>query len=128
MTLPLDIAILGTPDPAAARDFYSAALSPIVQDYGSFFRLSMHGAGDLGLTGSTDLAAGAGVSAKGSGFRGFIFSYALEQPGEVTAVIEAAAAAAGATITAAPAQQEWGGYIGHFTDPADVAWKIAAAE
>ena len=48
MSLPLNIAILGAEDPAAAQEFYTAVLAPRVQDYGGFSRLGLHGAGDLG--------------------------------------------------------------------------------
>ena len=127
MTLRLDIAILGTPDVSAAQDFYSAAFAPSVQDYGGFSRLGLHGTGGLGLSGSASLAAEAGLSAEGSGFQHLVLSHDAASQEEVDGPFEKAETA-GARVTAAPAPQEWGGCIGHFTDPAGVAWKIAAAE
>ena len=124
MTLRLDIAILGAPDVSAAQDFYSAALSPSVQDYGGFSRIGLHGTGDLGLTDSASLAAEAGLSPEGSGFRGYIFSYTLEQPSEVASVLDDAAAA-GAEILKPAKKALFGSFSGAFRAPDGAVWKVA---
>ena len=124
MSLPLNIAILGAEDPSAAQEFYAAVLAPKVQDYGGFFRSDLHGAGDLGVTDVSALAAEAGVRVEGSGFGGCIISYVLEQPSEVVAVVEAAAAA-GAEILKPAKKALFGSFSGAFRAPDGAVWKVS---
>ncbi len=125
MSLPLNIAIIGAEDVPGAKEFYAAVLSPQVQDYGSFARMGLHGRGDLGLTGSADLAAETGARTEGAGFGGYIFSYVLDQPSEVAAVVEAAAAAGGEILK--PAKKAlFGSFSGVFRAPDGAVWKVSS--
>jgi uncharacterized glyoxalase superfamily protein PhnB len=60
----------------------------------------------------------------GSGFGGVTLAYNVGSPPEVDAII-AEAAAAGATVTRAPAETFWGGYSGVFVDPDAHPWEVA---
>ena len=124
MSLPLNIAILGAEDVPAAKEFYAAVLSPNVQDYGSFARMELHGTGDLGVAAVAELAAEAGLPDDGSGFRGYIVSYVLEQPSEVLAVVEAAANA-GAEILKPAKKALFGAFSGVFRAPDGAVWKVS---
>lgn len=125
MTFSLDIAILGASDLPAAQEFYRTVLSAGVQDFGAFARLDLHGVGDLGLYSSASLASEAGTHDDGTGFRGYIVSYALDQPSEVTAVIEAAGAA-GATVLKPAKKAMFGSFSGAFQAPDGSIWKVAS--
>lgn len=125
MTLSLDIAILGTSDAPAAHEFYRTVLSPGAQDYGSFVRLDLHGAGDLGLCSSGTLAEEAGIDDGGTGFRGYIVSYVLDQPSEVGAVVEAARTA-GAAVLKPAKKAMFGSFSGVFQAPDGSLWKVAS--
>lgn len=123
-SLPLNIAILGADDAAAAREFYAAVLALRVQDYGTFSRLELYGTGDLGITDASALAAESGVSAEGSGFGGYIVSCVMEQPGEVVAVVDAAAGA-GAEILKPAKKALFGSFSGAFRAPDGAVWKVS---
>jgi hypothetical protein len=58
------------------------------------------------------------------GFRGVTLAHNVRTKDDVDSVV-AAAAAAGATVTKAPADTFYGGYAGYFTDPDGHAWEIA---
>ena len=58
------------------------------------------------------------------GFGGIVLAQNVRPRDEVDAIV-AAAAAAGATVTRAPAETFYGGYAGVFTDPDGHAWEIA---
>ena len=71
------------------------------------------------------LAADAGVSADGSGFRGFTFNYLVRSEERVDAVL-ADAERAGGTIAKAAERAPWGGYSGYFADPDGYLWKVVS--
>jgi uncharacterized protein len=90
MILSLDTVSLAAPDVHRARTFYMSALSPAVTDQGESVGLDMHGAGRFALAAADVLAATAGVTPVTSGFRGYVLTYALDQPTEVKIVMDAA--------------------------------------
>ena len=78
----------------------------------------------LGLWARASLAADAGLSPEGSGFRGFALAHNVRSPAEVDALL-ARVAAYGATITKHGQATDWGGYSGYFTDPDGFVWEVA---
>ena len=78
----------------------------------------------VGLWPRTDLAADAGVSAKGSGFAGIALAFNARSREEVDTVLAEAVAAGGSLMK--PAEEAfWGGYSGYFADPDGHLWEVA---
>ena len=100
----IDTLTLEVADPAAARTFYDTAFGP------SF---------------DTSLLRLREAAAPVSGFRGFTLSLVMAQPGDVTAVYDAAVAA-GATPVKPVAKSFWG-YGGTLAAPDGTIWKIACS-
>ena len=77
------------------------------------------------LWGRDKLAADSGVDDGGQGtFGGFTLAHNVRSSAEVDDIVERAAAA-GATVTRAPATTFYGGYAGCFRDPDGHVWEIA---
>jgi uncharacterized glyoxalase superfamily protein PhnB len=71
------------------------------------------------------LAADCGIPASPApGFSGIVLAHNVRSAAEVDEVV-ASAAAAGATVTRAPAATFYGGYAGVFADPDGHVWEIA---
>ena len=70
----------------------------------------------LGLFGRKSLAADAGLSDQGSGFRAVALAYNARSRAEVDAVL-AEATSAGATLLKPAEDTFWGGYSGYFSRP-----------
>jgi catechol 2,3-dioxygenase-like lactoylglutathione lyase family enzyme len=78
----------------------------------------------LSLYPRDDLAADAGVSAEGSGFRGITLAHNVRSAAEADALMAEVAAGGGRIVK--PAQRaEWGGYSGYFADPDGFLWEVA---
>ncbi len=122
----VSVITLGVRDMSLAKQFYSEGLGwPIQQDYAEWVSFNLNdGSSALGLYPWNALAADAGVTAEGSGFRGFTLSYIVRSKERVDAVL-AEAERAGGKI-AKPAQDAYGGRFGYFTDPDGYLWKVAA--
>ena len=120
------IIALGVRDFSRAKQFYSEGLGwPIQQEQGEWICFGLGGGSSaLTLYPWDDLAAEAGVSADGSGFRGTAFAYNVRSEERVDAVM-AEAEVAGGTITKPPTRTAWGGYSGYFTDPEGYLWEVA---
>jgi uncharacterized protein len=118
--------MLGVRDLNRAKQFYSEGLGcPIEQDYPGFVSFNLgEGSSALGLYPWDALAADAGVTVDGSGFRGFTLNYIVPSAERVDAML-AEAERAGGTI-AKPAQRVPYGYFGYFADPDGYLWKVAA--
>lgn len=78
----------------------------------------------LGLFARAALAADAGLSEEGSGFRGIALAYNARSREEVDAVL-AEATAAGAKLLKPAKDAFWGGYSGYFADPDGHLWEVA---
>lgn len=120
----ISLITLGVTDLERATRFYADCLQlpqletpPSV----SFFEL---GTTWLALWSWDSLAADAGLSAQGAGFRGFALAHNVRSPAEVDALL-ARVAQCGGNVTRAGHPTDWGGYSGYFTDPDGVAWEVA---
>jgi len=115
---------LGVADLARAAQFYEHCLGlPRLQTPPSvaFFEL---GKTRLALWPRENLAADAGVSAEGSGFRGFALAHNVRSPEEVDVLLERAARGGG-TVVKRGRRTDWGGYAGYFADPDGFLWEVA---
>jgi len=120
----LSIVTLGVTDLKRSREFYerlgwsraAKALESI-----AFFQA---GGTALALYPRAELAADAGVSPEGGGFRGMTLAYNTRTRAEVDSVL-AAAEAAGATVVKSARDAVWGGYSGYFADPDGFLWEVA---
>lgn len=103
-----------------------SALSPAVTDQGESVGLDMHGAGRFALAAADVLAATAGVTPVTSGFRGYVLTYALDQPTEVKIVMDAAVHS-GAEPLKPTKKALFGSFSGVFRAPDGAVWKLAAS-
>ncbi|HEX9181320.1 MAG TPA: VOC family protein [Burkholderiales bacterium] len=78
----------------------------------------------LALWSRESLAADAGVSAEGNGFRGFSLAHNVRSPGEVDALLFRAGECGGKVLKHGHAT-DWGGYSGYFADPDGHLWEVA---
>ena len=78
----------------------------------------------VGLHPRDMLAADAGLSAAGEGFRAVTFAHNVRSDAAVDAAF-AVAEAAGGQIVKRPERKAWGGYSGYFADPDGNLWEVA---
>jgi catechol 2,3-dioxygenase-like lactoylglutathione lyase family enzyme len=78
----------------------------------------------LSLWDRAGFEAEVGPIAAGQGFAPLTLAHNVASAADVDEVLEEAVAA-GATLRAAGAQREWGGYSGYFVDPDGFAWEVA---
>ena len=133
MTIPqrFSLVTLGVADVVAATTFYRALgwqeSSASMPGDVSFFATP---GGVLGLWGSRDLAADAGLADAAADvaaltvYRGVAAAINLASAAEVDAAVETWLAAGG-TLRRAPATTEWGGYSGYVADPDGNLWELA---
>jgi len=126
MSLQATVVMLGVNDVERAKQFYVEGMgAEIKQDYRGFVRCSLgEGSSELAFYEWNHVAQDAGVSAEGTGFRGFSFHFITQTRGEVDETIQAAVAAGGTVVKAAEAAK-WGGYVGYFSDPDGYLWMVA---
>ncbi|HEY0291918.1 MAG TPA: VOC family protein [Hansschlegelia sp.] len=120
----LTLLTLGVADVARSTAFYEAlGLRPSSASNAevSFFE---SGGVALALFGREALAADAGVSADGSGFRGQSLAWNLGSPAEVDRAV-VRMVAAGGSLVKPPHKTSWGGYAGYAEDPDGHLWEIA---
>lgn len=110
--------------PKKAVHFYEQGLGfPKMKFEGNVAFFTLNGTW-LALYPWEELAADAGVSAEGNGFRGFTIAYNGQSKEEVDQVI-AKAEKVGAKIVKRPQDVFWGGYSGYFQDPEGFFWEVA---
>jgi uncharacterized protein len=120
----ISLITLGVADLERATRFYAECLGlPRIETPPSvtFFEL---GKTWLALWSWESLAADAGLSPGGSGFRGFALAHNVRSPAEVDALLERVAAF-GAKVTKKGQPTDWGGYSGYFTDLDGFLWEVA---
>jgi uncharacterized protein len=122
----LSIVTLGVADVAAAQEFYQrlgwrradSSMTEIV-----WFDL---GGAWLGLFGTDDLAADAGLAPAGppANFRGVTLALNVASEKVVDEGLQAAVAAGGSLVKPGT-RADWGGYSGYFADPDGHLWELA---
>jgi len=120
----ISLITLGVSDLERATSFYEECLElPRLETPPSitFFEL---GKTWLSLWPWESLAADAGLSAEGAGFRGFALAHNVRSPAEVDGLL-ARVAAYGAKVTKPGQLTDWGGYSGYFTDLDGFLWEVA---
>lgn len=78
----------------------------------------------LALWPRENLAADAGVSPEGTGFRGFSLAHNVRSPAEVDALLSRVAEY-GAKVLKPGHPTDWGGYSGYFADLDGFLWEVA---
>ncbi|BBF98804.1 MULTISPECIES: VOC family protein [Pseudonocardia] len=122
MTLTLDTITLGASDPQSACAFYTSVFSAASTDE----EVDLHGTGRLALRPLGELADDAGTGPTTSGFRGYVLSTIVEQPAEVEALLQAAAA--NGAVAVRPAKKKlFGEFTAVYRAPDGALWKLAAA-
>ncbi|ASP41479.1 glyoxalase [Leptospira interrogans] len=120
----MNLITLGVRDLKKAVQFYEQGLGiPKMKFEGNVAFFTLNGTW-LALYPWEELAADAGVSAEGNGFRGFTIAYNGQSKEEVDQVI-AKAEKVGAKIVKRPQEDFWGGYSGYFQDPEGFYWEVA---
>ncbi|EKR52809.1 VOC family protein [Leptospira interrogans] len=120
----MNLITLGVRDLKKAVHFYEQGLGfPKMKFEGNVAFFTLNGTW-LALYPWEELAADAGVSAEGNGFRGFTIAYNGQSKEEVDQVI-AKAKKVGAKIVKRPQEVFWGGYSGYFQDPEGFYWEVA---
>ncbi|EKR71227.1 VOC family protein [Leptospira noguchii] len=120
----MNLITLGVRDLEKAVHFYEQGLGfPKMKFEGNVAFFMLNGTW-LALYPWEELAADAGVSAEGDGFRGFTIAYNGQSKEEVDQVI-AKAEKVGAKIVKRPQNVFWGGYSGYFQDPEGFYWEVA---
>jgi hypothetical protein len=118
--------MLGVEDLERSKKFYGEGLGcAIDQDHPNFVSFKLGDGSGLALYDREAAAQDAGVSSKGSGYRGVSFHYIVSSRDVVDDLMTKAVAAGGSEVKAAEASQ-WGGYYGYFSDPDGYLWKVAS--
>ena len=120
----ISLITLGVADLERATRFYQECLGLPKLDTPpsiTFFEL---GRTWLALWPRGSLAADAGVSAEGAGFRGFALAHNVRSAAEVDALLARAAECGGQVLKRGHAT-DWGGYSGYFADPDGFLWEVA---
>ena len=127
MSVQVATIMLGVKDLGRAKKFYGEGLGcTIEQDYPNFVNFKLgDSSSSLGIYEWDAAAQEAGVSSKGSGFRGVSFHYIVDSRATVDEVIKQAVAAGG-TVVKEASEAHWGGYYGYFSDPDGYLWKVAS--
>jgi catechol 2,3-dioxygenase-like lactoylglutathione lyase family enzyme len=118
----VSVITLGVRDLAASRGFYVEGLgwSPAMEAEGEVVFFNVSPGLVVGLY--SDLANDAGVEGRGAGLTAI--SQNVPEKDGVDALM-AEASAAGAKITRAPHDTDWGGRSGYFADPDGHLWEVA---
>jgi predicted lactoylglutathione lyase len=121
----LSLVTLGVEDVGRSTTFYEALgwqrSSASVEGEVTFLRTA---GSVLGLWRASSLAADAGVSAEGDGFRRVALACNLDSPESVDAAVDTWVAAGG-TVVRPPHATDWGGYSGYLADPDGHLWEVA---
>lgn len=120
----ISMVTLGVSDLVRSTAFYRDGLGlPADENFPGVVFFQLKGAW-LSLYPRAELAAAAKVSDESEGFSGFTLAHNVASRKEVDAVLEQARNA-GARISQAARETDWGGYSGYFADPDGNLWEVA---
>ncbi|MBA2381188.1 MAG: VOC family protein [Chloroflexi bacterium] len=119
---------LGVKDLQESKSFYEGLGASVDKEFPGFVSLKFGDASpDLALYPRDGLAAIIGVPPDGAGFSGIVLDY--NPPGKgrdrVDEVLSQAERAGGKVVSPAH-DAEWGGRVGHFSDPDGNLWQVAS--
>lgn len=122
----LSFITLAVADPDKSKRFYVDGLGwePAGYEPGEVLFLPVADRVVLSLWSRSGFEEEVGQTMTGPGFVPITLAHNVATTGEVDEVLETAIAA-GATLHAAAAEREWGGYSGYFRDLDDYCWEIA---
>jgi catechol 2,3-dioxygenase-like lactoylglutathione lyase family enzyme len=121
----IDTVTLGVTDLGRTLEFYERGFAfPLTERPGDRVKLELGGSSALELREWDALASDAGMSPKGTGFRGFTLSYIVAESSGVDDML-ARLVRAGGKIAKEPRFAFWG-YSAHVADPSGHLWKIAS--
>lgn len=115
---------LGVNDLERATRFYEDVLGLVRKESAPGVAFFPMGPTMLALFPREDLAADAGVSAEGSGFRGIALAHNVRSEAAVDELL-GTAVAGGARLVKPGQKTFWGGYAGYFEDPDGFLWEVA---
>jgi catechol 2,3-dioxygenase-like lactoylglutathione lyase family enzyme len=128
MSTQISAITLGVHDLQQTKKFYEGLGASVEKDFPGFVSLKFDdGSPALALYPREGLAQMVGVSPEGSGFTGVILDYNPPGKGKdrVDEVLTQAQRARGKIVKPA-ADAEWGGRVGHFSDPDGNLWQVAS--
>jgi catechol 2,3-dioxygenase-like lactoylglutathione lyase family enzyme len=112
-------------DLEASRRFYADGLGwPVELEADDVVMIRVGDKVVLSLWQESAAVAELGPIVRSDGASPFTLAHNVATPADVDRVL-GEAAAAGATVIAAPTSREWGGYSGYFADPDGVRWEVA---
>lgn len=121
----LGIVTLGVSDLARSVAFYEALGWEKTASSNEAIAWFRAGGTHVGLFPYDELAADASLEpGRGEGFGGITLAISVPSEDEVTAALDAAAAAGG-TIIKPAVKADWGGFSGYFADPDGYPWEVA---
>ncbi|MUN41609.1 glyoxalase [Actinomadura sp. NEAU-AAG5] len=124
MSLQVSTIMLGVDDLVRAKRFYERLGCEIDKDTRHFVSFVLgEGSSRLALYEWEAAAQDAGVSPRGSGFRGVSLHFNPDSREVVDEMMHNAVAAGGSVVKEAAAAP-WGGYFGYFSDPDGYLWKV----
>ncbi len=115
---------LGVEDLKASIEFYRDGLKlPMLDSPPGVAFFNLNGTW-LGLSDRVTLANDAGLSSKGTGYKGINLAHNVESEKEVSEVLDQAVSS-GATLVKPAQLADWGGYHGYFKDLDGHLWEVA---
>lgn len=117
--------IVGVADMKISKAFYSSLGFSVDKDYSKFVSFDGGNSVGLALYQWDSLAADAGVSPPGTGFRGFTLTRRADSRHAVDSLMTHAEKG-GAHVISAGTEIESGGYRGYLADPDGFLWTVTA--
>ena len=126
MSTQINAVTLGVKEMKRSKAFYEALGCVVDKEYPAYISFKQgDGAAMLGLYPRDELAALIGIPTDGNGHAGVVLSYNASSRDQVDDAL-AEAKKAGGRILKPAHDAEWGGRLGHFSDPDGYIWQAAS--